>query len=364
VKYLDEFSDPDLAARLVEQIHATTTRPWAMMEVCGGQTHSIIRHGIDQLLPDCVEMIHGPGCPVCVTPLEVIDKALAIAARPGVIFCSFGDMLRVPGSGQDLFGVKSAGGDVRVVYSPMDALKLARENPDRQVVFFGIGFETTAPANAMTVHQARRLGLTNFSLLVSHVLVPPAIAAIMESPRCRVQAFLAAGHVCSVMGTREYPPLAEKYGVPIVVTGFEPLDILEGIRQTVTLLEAGRAEVRNAYPRAVRDEGNPAAMAMLRDVFEVTDRTWRGIGEIPGSGWRLSPRYREFDAELRFDVGGLHTAESPLCRSGEVLQGLLKPHECEAFGKQCTPRTPLGATMVSSEGACAAYYAYRLVTHS
>ncbi|WP_328477998.1 hydrogenase formation protein HypD [Actinoplanes sp. NBC_00393] len=364
MKYLDEFSDPALAARLVEQIHAATTRPWAMMEVCGGQTHSIIRHGIDQLLPDGVEMIHGPGCPVCVTPLEVIDKALAIAARPGVIFCSFGDMLRVPGSGQDLFGVKSAGGDVRVVYSPMDALKLARENPDRQVVFFGIGFETTAPANAMTVHQARRLGLTNFSLLVSHVLVPPAIAAIMESPRCRVQAFLAAGHVCSVMGTREYPPLAEKYGVPIVVTGFEPLDILEGIRQTVTLLEAGRAEVRNAYPRAVRDEGNPAAMAMLRDVFEVTDRTWRGIGEIPGSGWRLSPRYREFDAELRFDVGGLHTAESPLCRSGEVLQGLLKPHECAAFGKQCTPRTPLGATMVSSEGACAAYYAYRLVTHS
>ncbi|MBG0565103.1 hydrogenase formation protein HypD [Actinoplanes aureus] len=364
MKYLDEFSDPDLAARLIDQIHAVTTRPWAMMEVCGGQTHSIIRHGIDQLLPDDVEMIHGPGCPVCVTPLEVIDKALAIAARPEVIFCSFGDMLRVPGSGQDLFGVKSAGGDVRVVYSPMDALKLARQNPDRQVVFFGIGFETTAPANAMTVHQARRLGVTNFSLLVSHVLVPPAIAAIMESPRCRVQAFLAAGHVCSVMGTREYPPLAHKYGVPIVVTGFEPLDILEGIRQTITLLEQGRAEVRNAYPRAVRDEGNPAAMAMLRDVFEVTDRTWRGIGEIPGSGWRLSSRYREFDAELRFDVGGLRTAESPLCRSGEVLQGLLKPHECAAFGKQCTPRTPLGATMVSSEGACAAYYAYRLVTHS
>ncbi|MEV6302399.1 hydrogenase formation protein HypD [Actinoplanes sp. NPDC051861] len=362
MKYLDEFSDPALAARLVEQIHAVTTRPWAMMEVCGGQTHSIIRHGIDQLLPEGVEMIHGPGCPVCVTPLEIIDKALAIAARPGVIFCSFGDMLRVPGSGQDLLGVKSAGADVRVVYSPMDALKLARQNPDRQVVFFGIGFETTAPANAMTVHQARRLGLTNFSLLVSHVLVPPAIAAIMESPRCRVQAFLAAGHVCSVMGTAEYPPLAEKYGVPIVVTGFEPLDILEGIRQTVTLLEAGRAEMRNAYPRAVRDEGNPAAMAMLRDVFEVTDRTWRGIGEIPRSGWRLSSRYAEFDAETRFDVGGVRTAESPLCRSGEVLQGLLKPHECSAFGKQCTPRNPLGATMVSSEGACAAYYAYRLVT--
>ncbi|HET6530350.1 MAG TPA: hydrogenase formation protein HypD [Actinoplanes sp.] len=359
MKYLDEFSNPDLARRLVDQIHAVTTRPWAMMEVCGGQTHSIIRHGIDQLLPDGVEMIHGPGCPVCVTPLEIIDKALAIAAQPGVIFCSFGDMLRVPGSSQDLFGIKSAGGDVRGVYSPLDALKLARENPDRQVVFFGIGFETTAPANAMTVYQARRLGVPNFSLLVSHVLVPPAIAAIMESPRCRVQAFLAAGHVCSVMGTAEYPPLAEKYGVPIVVTGFEPLDILEGIRRALVQLESGRHELENAYPRAVRAEGNVAAMAMLRDVFEVTDRTWRGIGMIPGSGWRLSERYREFDAELRFDVAGLHTQESPLCRSGEVLQGLLKPNECAAFGKQCTPRNPLGATMVSSEGACAAYYAYR-----
>jgi len=359
VKYLDEFGNPVLAKRLVEEIHAATTRPWAMMEVCGGQTHSIIRHGIDQLLPDGVEMIHGPGCPVCVTPLEIIDKALEIAQRPDVIFCSFGDMLRVPGSGQDLFGVKSAGGDVRVVYSPLDALKIARENPERQVVFFGIGFETTAPANAMTVYQARRLGVTNFSLLVSHVLVPPAIAAIMESPVCRVQAFLAAGHVCSVMGTREYPPLAARYGVPIVVTGFEPLDILEGIRRTVVQLEAGRHEVENAYPRAVRDEGNPAAMAMLRDVFEVTDRTWRGIGMIPASGWRLSERYREYDAEHRFAVTGIRTNESPLCRSGEVLQGLIKPHECAAFGKQCTPRNPLGATMVSSEGACAAYYAYR-----
>ncbi|GGK76944.1 hydrogenase formation protein HypD [Mangrovihabitans endophyticus] len=359
MKYLDEFSDPDLAGKLLAQIHAATTRPWALMEVCGGQTHSIIRHGIDQLLPDGIEMIHGPGCPVCVTGLETIDKALAIAARPDVIFCSFGDMLRVPGSAQDLFGVKSAGGDVRVVYSPLDALTIARQNPDRQVVFFGIGFETTAPANAMTVYQARRLGIGNFSLLVSHVLVPPAIAAIMESPRCRVQAFLAAGHVCSVMGTGEYPALAARYRVPIVVTGFEPLDILEGIRQTVVQLEAGRHEVANAYPRAVRDEGNPAAMAMLRDVFEVTDRTWRGIGTIPGSGWRLSSRYREFDAEHRFDVTGVRAAESPLCRAGEVLQGLRKPNQCAAFGKQCTPRTPLGATMVSAEGACAAYYAYR-----
>ena len=289
MKYLDEFGNPDLAARLLERIHAATTRPWAIMEVCGGQTHSIIRHGIDQLLPDGIEMIHGPGCPVCVTPLEVIDKALEIASRPDVIFCSFGDMLRVPGSDQDLFRVKSAGGDVRVVYSPLDALTMAKENPDREVVFFGIGFETTAPANAMTVFQARRLGLRNFSMLVSHVLVPPAIAAIMESPRCRVQGFLAAGHVCSVMGTGEYPPLAQRYRVPIVVTGFEPLDILEGIRRTVVQLEAGRHEVDNAYPRAVPAAGNPAAKAMLADVFEVTDRAWRGIGVIPRSGWRLAP---------------------------------------------------------------------------
>ncbi len=359
MKYLDEFSNPDLAQRLLERIHEATTQPWAIMEVCGGQTHSIIRHGIDQLLPPEIEMIHGPGCPVCVTPLEIIDKALEIAARPGVIFCSFGDMLRVPGSSSDLFRIKSAGGDVRVVYSPLDALKLARENPDRQVVFFGIGFETTAPANAMTVYQARRLGIDNFSLLVSHVLVPPAIAAIMESPTCRVQAFLAAGHVCSVMGTREYPPLAERYRVPIVVTGFEPLDILEGIRRTVLQLESGRHEVENAYPRAVAAEGNPAAMAMLQDVFEVTDRSWRGIGEIPGSGWRLSEKYRDFDAEQRFDVASIHTEESSICRSGEVLQGLIKPHECQAFGRECTPRNPLGATMVSSEGACAAYYLYR-----
>ncbi|MDJ0346488.1 hydrogenase formation protein HypD [Streptomyces sp. H10-C2] len=359
MKYLDEFSDPDLAKKLIDQIHAATTQPWAMMEVCGGQTHSIIRHGIDQLLPDCVEMIHGPGCPVCVTPLEIIDRALAIAARPEVIFCSFGDMLRVPGSSQDLFSVKSAGGDVRVVYSPLDALKLARQNPDREVVFFGIGFETTAPANAMTVFQARRLGVRNFSMLVSHVLVPPAMAAIMESSTCRVQAFLAAGHVCSVMGTVEYPPLAEKYQVPIVVTGFEPLDILEGIRRTVLQLEAGRHELENAYPRAVRAEGNVPAMEMLQEVFEVTDRTWRGIGMIPDSGWQLSQKYRAFDAEQRFDVAGIRTAESSLCRSGEVLQGLIKPHECSAFGKECTPRKPLGATMVSSEGACAAYYTYR-----
>jgi hydrogenase expression/formation protein HypD len=358
MKYLDEFRDPALARKLFDEIRAVTTQPWAIMEVCGGQTHSIIRNGIDQLLPDEIELIHGPGCPVCVTPLEIIDKALAIAAQPGVIFCSFGDMLRVPGSEKDLFQVKSQGGDVRIVYSPLDAVKLAQENPDREVVFFGVGFETTAPANAMTVFQARQLGLTNFSMLVSHVLVPPAIAAIMDSPASRVQGFLAAGHVCSVMGYWEYEPLVEKYHVPVVVTGFEPLDVLEGIRRVVIQLEGGRAELENAYARAVRYEGNVPAQQMLREVFEVTDRTWRGIGEIPRSGWRLSKAYRDFDAELRFDVGDIHTQESAICRSGEVLQGLIKPSQCPAFGKECTPRTPLGATMVSSEGACAAYYRY------
>jgi hydrogenase expression/formation protein HypD len=358
VKYLDEFRNPEIAERLFADIRRITTRPWAIMEVCGGQTHSIIRNGIDQLLPPEIELIHGPGCPVCVTPLEIIDKALAIAAQPGVIFCSFGDMLRVPGSSADLFRVKSEGADVRIVYSPLDAVKLAQANPERQVVFFGIGFETTAPANAMAVFQAKQLGLRNFSMLVSHVLVPPAIAAIMESPRSRVQAFLAAGHVCSVMGTWEYEPLVERYRVPVVVTGFEPLDVLEGIRRTVTQLESGEARLENAYARAVQHEGNLPAQQMLSDVFEVTDRGWRGIGVIPQSGWRLSERYRAFDAEVRFAVTGIHTQESPLCRSGEVLQGLLKPNQCAAFGKQCTPRTPLGATMVSSEGACAAYYQY------
>ncbi len=359
MKYLDEFHDSDRAQRLLAQIHAATTRPWALMEVCGGQTHSIIRHGIDQLLPEKIELIHGPGCPVCVTPLETIDRALAIAARPEVIFCSFGDMLRVPGSSRDLFGVKSAGGDVRVVYSPLDAVELAARHPDRQVVFFGVGFETTAPANAMAVVAAQRRGLTNFSLLVSHVLVPPALQALLESPVRRVQAFLLAGHVCSVMGTGAYEPLVERHGVPMVVTGFEPLDILEGIRRTVLQLERGEARVENAYPRAVTAAGNPVAQAVLQDVFEVTDRVWRGIGTIPLSGWRLAPRWREFDAEHRFDVGSVRATESARCRSGEVLQGLLKPSQCEAFGTDCTPRKPLGATMVSNEGACAAYYQYR-----
>ncbi len=359
MKYLAEFQDPKLARRLLDEIHRITTRPWAVMEVCGGQTHSIIRHGIDQLLPDSIELLHGPGCPVCVTPLATVDRALAIAARPEVIFCSFGDMLRVPGSSGDLFGAKSRGADVRVVYSPVDAVRLAQQFPDREVVFFAVGFETTAPAHAVAVEQARRLGLSNFSLLVSHVLVPPAMEAILCSPKCRVQGFLAAGHVCTVMGLADYYPLAAKYNVPVVVTGFEPVDLLEGIRRVVVQLEEGRAEVDNAYRRVVSDEGNPAARALLARVFEVCDRAWRGIGLIPASGWRLTDEYRAFDAEARFDVGHLTAIESPRCRSGEVLQGLIAPTECDAFGKDCTPRNPLGATMVSDEGTCAAYYAHR-----
>jgi hydrogenase expression/formation protein HypD len=347
MKYLNEFRDGEIARALAREIAQVTTRPWKIMEVCGGQTHSIIKNGIDQMLPSgpdaSVEMIHGPGCPVCVTPLELIDKALAIAAQPGVIFCSFGDMLRVPGTEGDLFQVKGRGGDVRVVYSPLDAVELAVKNPDKQVVFFGVGFETTAPANAMSVHLAKRRGLKNFSVLVSHVLV---------------QAFLAAGHVCSVMGYWEYPSLAEKFGVPIVVTGFEPLDLLDGIRRAVVQLESGRHEVENAYSRVVTFDGNRPAQKLLSEVFEVTDRAWRGIGVIPQSGWRLNADYREFDAEERFHITGIHTEESPLCRAGDVLRGAIKPAECAAFGKECTPRHPLGATMVSSEGACAAYYNY------
>ena len=358
MKYLEEFRDGEIAQRIAAEIRQMTTRPWAIMEVCGGQTHSILRNGIDQLLPPEIELIHGPGCPVCVTPLEMIDKALAIAARPDVIFCSFGDMPRVPGTDRDLFRVKSEGGDVRVVYSPLDAVALARKHPDKQVVFFGIGFETTAPANAMAVHVAKREGLRNFSMLVSHVLVPPAIDAIMRSPTNRVQAFLAAGHVCSVMGFWQYPPLATQHRVPIVITGFEPLDVLEGIRRTVRQLEAGEARVENAYERVVNFDGNRPAQALLEEVFATTDRAWRGIGVIPQSGWRLSDAYADYDAEHRFDVRDIRTVESPRCRAGEVLQGSIKPTECEAFGRECTPRAPLGATMVSSEGACAAYFNY------
>ncbi|MBS1802273.1 MAG: hydrogenase formation protein HypD [Acidobacteria bacterium] len=358
MKYLNEFRDGQVAKRMADEIRQVATRPWKIMEVCGGQTHSIIRNGIDQMLPPGIEMIHGPGCPVCVTPLALIDKALAIAAQPGVIFCSFGDMLRVPGTDADLFQIKGRGGDVRVVYSPLDAMELAVKNPDKQVVFFGVGFETTAPANSMSVHIAKQRGLKNFSLLVSHVLVPPAIEAIMSSPENQVQAFLAAGHVCSVMGFWEYPPLADKFEIPIVVTGFEPLDLLDGIRRAIIQLEKGEHHVENAYERIVTYAGNLEAQRLLAEVFELTDRSWRGIGTIPNSGWRLNDHYRAFDAEERFQISGIRTVESLLCKAGDVLRGAIKPELCPAFGKECTPRHPLGATMVSSEGACAAYFNY------
>ena len=358
MKYLDEFRNPAIARRILTEIKKTVTRPWVIMEICGGQTHSIIKNGINQLLPPEIELVHGPGCPVCVTPLELIDKAVAIAGQPGVIFTSFGDMLRVPGSEKDLFMVKSEGGDVRVVYSPLDAVKLARTNPDKQVVFFAVGFETTAPNNAMAVWQAHREGLTNFSVLVSHVLVPPAMTALLNAPQNRVQGYLAAGHVCTVMGWEEYEPIAARHQVPIVVTGFEPVDILEGVLMVVQQLEKGTATVENQYSRAVRREGNRPAQTLIAEVFEVADRKWRGIGEIPASGFRLRPEYRAHDAERLFDLGHIEVDEPALCISGLVLQGQKKPYECPAFGKQCTPQTPLGATMVSSEGACAAYYAY------
>ena len=363
MKYLDEYRDAEAVKRYADALNARATRPWTLMEVCGGQTHAIVRFGLDRLLPEGVTLVHGPGCPVCVTPLEIIDRALAIASRPGVIFCSFGDMLRVPGTDRDLQTVKARGGDVRIVYSPTDAVKLARENPDREVVFFAVGFETTAPANAMAVYQAREEGLKNFSILVSHVLVPPAIEAILSAPGSRVQGFLAAGHVCTIMGDAEYGPLAEKYGVPIVITGFEPVDILQGVLLCVTQLEEGRAEVENAYARSVRTQGNPAAQEMIRRVFRVIPRKWRGVGEIPQSGLGLAEAYAEYDAERRFEVGGIQAEEPEVCISGLVLQGLRKPYECAAFGTACTPERPLGATMVSSEGACAAYYHYRRREH-
>lgn len=358
MKYLTEFREAALTRVVLDEIARTVTRPWVIMEICGGQTHAIVRHGLDQLLPREIELVHGPGCPVCVTPLELIDKALAIAAQPNVIFTSFGDMLRVPGSGQDLFHVRAAGGDVRVVYSPLDAVRLAQENPGKQVVFFAIGFETTAPANAMAALQARSHGLKNFSLLVSQVRVPPAIRAILSSPGNRVQGFLAAGHVAAVMGYWEYPPLAQEFGVPIVVTGFEPLDLAQGILRTVQLLETGKAEVENAYSRAVTLQGNQPAQAVIQQVFEECDRAWRGIGTIPMSGWRLRMDYGDLDAERRFNVADIQPVEAPECIAGLVLQGRKRPSDCAAFGAVCTPEHPLGATMVSAEGACAAYYRY------
>jgi hydrogenase expression/formation protein HypD len=359
MKFLDEYRDGELARKFAAEIHRLTTKPWTIMEVCGGQTHAIVKFGIDELLPKQIELIHGPGCPVCVTPLEVIDKALEIAAKPNVIFTSFGDMLRVPGSTTDLLSVKAKGGDVRILYSPLDAVKIAEENPAKEVVFFGVGFETTAPATAMAVFQAAQKGLKNFSMLISHVLVPPAIEALMSSPNCRVQAFLAAGHVCTVMGYEEYFPLAKKYRVPIVVTGFEPLDILHGILMVVQQLESGRAEVENQYSRSVRREGNQPAQELLKKVFQVVPRKWRGIGEIPQSGLGLAPTYAAFDAEKKFGLAGRQVDEPAECIAGLILQGLKRPHECGAFGTKCTPEHPFGATMVSSEGACAAYYRYR-----
>jgi hydrogenase expression/formation protein HypD len=358
MKYISEYRDAHYVQAVIKDIAQTMKRPWVIMEICGGQTHSIMKYGLDQLLPEGLELVHGPGCPVCVTSLEMIDKALAIAAQPDVIFTSYGDMLRVPGSAGDLFSVRASGADVRVVYSSLDAIQIAQENPQKQVVFFAIGFETTAPANAMSVIQAQKLGLKNFSLLVSHVRVPPAMHAILGSPDNRVQGFLAAGHVCTVMGYWEYLPIAQKYHVPIVVTGFEPLDISQGILQVIRLLESGSHQVENAYSRVVSLEGNQPAQKIINQVFEDCDQKWRGIGLIPQSGWKLRSEFQYFDAADRFKVQMINPIESPLCIAGKILQGLKKPIECSAFAKQCTPEHPLGATMVSSEGACAAYYRY------
>ena len=356
---MDGYRDREAVEQFAEAIREVTTRPWTLMEVCGGQTHAIMRFAIDSLLPDEITLLHGPGCPVCVTPIELIDEAVTIARRPEVLFCSYGDMLRVPGSAGDLFRAKSEGADVRMVYSPMDALELARENPDREVVFFAVGFETTAPANAMAVYQAKEQGIENFSVLVSHVLVPPAMEALLSSPDCRVQGFLAAGHVCTVMGYEEYLPMAEKYKVPMVVTGFEPVDILQGIYMCIRQLEEGRAEVENQYSRFVRQEGNVPAQEVVRRVFRVTNREWRGMGEIPMSGFGMAEEYERYDAVQKFGVVVKAAPEETECMSGLILQGLKKPNECPHFGTRCTPENPMGATMVSNEGACSAYYRYR-----
>jgi hydrogenase expression/formation protein HypD len=358
MKYLDEYRNEELAQKVVGEIRRIVTKPWVLMEVCGGQTHTIVKYGIDHLIPPEVELVHGPGCPVCVTSLEMIDKAHAIARHPDVIFTSFGDMLRVPGSDGDLLVLKSRGADIRVVYSPIDALKIARANPEKKVVFFAIGFETTAPGNAMAVFQARKQGIKNFSVLVSHVLVPPAIASILQSPFNRVQGFLGPGHVCTVMGYREYEPIAERFHVPIVITGFEPLDILQGVLMTVRQLEQGKWDVENQYPRVVKREGNLMAQDLVNQVFEIGDRKWRGVGSIPKSGYKLRYEFRDHDAERIFEVEEIDTKEPEICISGLVLRGVKKPHDCPAFGTLCNPEHPLGATMVSAEGACAAYYAY------
>lgn len=363
MKYLEEYRDPESTRKYSQAIEKLVTKPWTLMEICGGQTHAIVRYGLDDLLPASVTLVHGPGCPVCVTPIELIDKAILLAARPEVALCSFGDMLRVPGSHLDLLSARAAGGDVRIVYSPLDAVRIAREEPTKEVVFFAVGFETTAPANAMAVAQANSLNLKNFSLLVSHVLVPPAMEAILSSSNNRIQGFLAAGHVCAIMGYTEYEPIAAKYRVPIVVTGFEPLDLLQGIYLCLKQLEEGRVEVENQYARFVRREGNIPAQKLMAEIFEVVDRRWRGVGNIPQSGLGLKSAYSRFDAERKFGLADVHVEESPECMAGQVLRGIIKPHECPAFGARCTPEHPLGAPMVSSEGACAAYYRYRQVKH-
>jgi hydrogenase expression/formation protein HypD len=359
MKFIDEYRNPEAAQEYSRLIRNITTKPWNIMEVCGGQTHAIVKYGIDELLPKDINLIHGPGCPVCVTSLELIDKSIEIASNPDVIFCSFGDMMRVPGSEKDLLTVKAEGGDVRMLYSPLDAVKIAQENPGKEIVFFAVGFETTAPANAMAVYRAKELGLKNFSILVSHVLVPPAMEAILSSRSNQVQGFLAAGHVCTVMGYNEYFPIAQKYRVPIVVTGFEPLDILQGIYMCIKQLEESRAEVENQYVRAVRQEGNVKAQELISKVFRIGSRKWRGIGEIPDSGLVLQDDYLDFDASLKFGLAEMNVEEPKECISGLILQGINKPNECAAFGTLCTLEHPLGATMVSSEGACAAYYRYR-----
>ncbi|KPM49738.1 hydrogenase formation protein HypD [Jiulongibacter sediminis] len=358
MKFLSEYRNPEIVHQYIDELHKITTKEWTIMEVCGGQTHSLVKNGILNILPDKINMVHGPGCPVCVTPLNLIDKAVHLAEDKGVILCSYGDMIRVPGSKKSLLEAKATGADIRIMYSPLEAIKIARENPDKEVVFFAVGFETTAPANALSIIHAEREGLTNYSVLASHVLVPPAIEAVMNDSDTQIQGFLAAGHVCTIMGTGEYEPLAQKYNIPIVVTGFEPVDLLQGILMTVRQLENGEARLENQYARVVRPEGNPAAIEMLNRVFQMEDREWRGLGTIPNSGWNIRTELEAYNADIKFNVNILKVPECADCIAGQVLKGIKKPFECSQFGTNCTPEKPLGAPMVSSEGACAAYYHY------
>lgn len=356
MKYMSEYRDPELAKKYLEEIKKTVTQPWSIMEVCGGQTHSLVKNGIIEMLPKTVTMIHGPGCPVCVTPLNIIDKAIHLALEEKVILCSFGDMLRVPGSKKNLLEAKAEGADIRILYSPLEAVRIAEDNPDKEVVFFAVGFETTAPANALSVIHAHRKELKNYSILTSHVLVPPAIKAVIDDEESKIDGFLAAGHVCTIMGNSEYHPLSKTYEVPIVVTGFEPLDVLQGILMVVRQLEANKAQVENQYARIVKEEGNPEAQKMIHQIFEIKNQMWRGIGEIPDSGYQVRPEYADFDAKRKFQIEIPEAPENPDCISGQIMKGLKKPFECSQFGKKCKPTNPLGAPMVSSEGACAAYY--------